>query len=287
MKNIKQSSLLKAIIIYLVFMSTVCAKNDDKSTTGTDNVQSNDISSKEAKEIRKEELKSLLIELLTADKEKKKETKPVKSVLVFQRNKKEKETNSYSQNKQNRLNTTDIKETIKKDNIDYPFKKIIIKNAVEKGIDPLLVRAVIHQESRNNINAISPKKAKGLMQLMDGTAKRFNVSNSFDPNENIRGGVSYLRILLNEFKLEHALAAYNAGEGAVRTWGGIPPYDETQDYVKKVMSKYWEYKYQTGTTEYKTVEKQNIDKPRYQNVSSDKQRQKSKLMVYSFDEVER
>ena len=237
------------------------------------------------KETRKKELKSLLLELLTEDNKKtesKKETP--QRILVFQN-----KTNTQKLNDSkisSGTEETNIRQKISiNNNVNYPFKDIIEKYSIEKKIDPLLVRAIIRQESNNNIKATSPKKAKGLMQLMDGTAKRFNVKDSYDPDENIRGGVSYLRLLLNEFKLEHALAGYNAGEGAVRTWGGIPPYKETEDYVKKVMVYYWQYKVEQNPS----IQLSHTDKPKqtYNKVSTNNQRLKSKLMVYSAKEVER
>lgn len=103
-------------------------------------------------------------------------------------------------------------------------------------IDPQWVRAVIHAESSFNPLAISPKGAQGLMQLMPATAARFEVADAFDPIQNIQGGVQYLSWLLARYNGDRALAtaAYNAGEGAVDRYGGIPPYRETVNYVAKV-----------------------------------------------------
>jgi soluble lytic murein transglycosylase-like protein len=105
------------------------------------------------------------------------------------------------------------------------------------GVDPDLVRAVIHAESAFRPDAVSPKGAGGLMQLMPATARRFDVSDRFDPEQNIAGGVAYLAFLLDLFNgdRELAVAAYNAGENAVSRYDGIPPYEETQTYVKRVM----------------------------------------------------
>ncbi|MGI9332823.1 MAG: transglycosylase SLT domain-containing protein [Gammaproteobacteria bacterium] len=104
------------------------------------------------------------------------------------------------------------------------------------GLRPELVLAVIKAESNFNPRALSPKNAQGLMQLIPATAARFGVSDTWDPVENIKGGMAYLRWLHEHFEGDVALAvaAYNAGEGAVHRYGGIPPYAETQGYVKKV-----------------------------------------------------
>jgi len=108
------------------------------------------------------------------------------------------------------------------------------------GVDPELVKAVIQVESNYNPFAISPKGARGLMQLMPGTATRYGVQQIFDPRENIEGGVKYLRDLIELFdsNLRFAVAAYNAGENTVQRVNGIPNYVETQNYVRKVMALY-------------------------------------------------
>lgn len=118
------------------------------------------------------------------------------------------------------------------------FEPIINACALEYGVDKALVKAVIHAESGYNPNAVSSKGAQGLMQLMPKTAQGLKVNNSFDPKENIRGGVRYLRFLLDTFKGDVALAvaAYNAGLSRVAQYGGIPPYEETRNYVSKVLS---------------------------------------------------
>jgi soluble lytic murein transglycosylase-like protein len=118
------------------------------------------------------------------------------------------------------------------------FEPIINACALEYGVEKSLVKAVIHAESGYNPNAVSSKGASGLMQLMPKTAEGLKVSNSFDPAENIRGGVRYLKFLLETFKgdVNLALAAYNAGLSRVAQYRGIPPYAETRNYVAKVLS---------------------------------------------------
>ena len=108
------------------------------------------------------------------------------------------------------------------------------------GLDPELVLAVIHAESAFNPAALSPKNAHGLMQLIPQTAKRFGVKDIKHPVQNLHGGMAYLRWLLAYFNgnLEHALAGYNAGEGAVMKYQGLPPYRETRNYVRKVIRTY-------------------------------------------------
>ncbi|SFM34723.1 lytic transglycosylase domain-containing protein [Marinobacter zhejiangensis] len=117
-----------------------------------------------------------------------------------------------------------------------PYQSEIQTAAREYDVDPALVRAVIHAESAFNSQAVSPKGAQGLMQLMPGTARELDVSNALDAAENIRGGVLYLARMLDRFDNDVTLAtaAYNAGPGAVDRFDGIPPYAETQAYVERV-----------------------------------------------------
>ena len=107
------------------------------------------------------------------------------------------------------------------------------------GVDPALVHAVIGAESAFNPWAVSRKGAQGLMQLMPRTASALGVRDSFNPRDNIEGGVRHLRYLLDRYpgNVSFALAAYNAGEGAVDQYGGIPPYPETQQYVQKILQR--------------------------------------------------
>ena len=108
------------------------------------------------------------------------------------------------------------------------------------GLDPRLVYALIEQESRFNACAVSPKGAQGLMQIMPDTQKLLGLTEPFNPERNIAAGTQYLRAMLDKFQTEvMALAAYNAGPGAVAKHGGVPPYDETKDYVLKVVDRYF------------------------------------------------
>lgn len=108
--------------------------------------------------------------------------------------------------------------------------------AGEQGVESPLVHSVIRAESNYNPAAVSPKGALGLMQLIPSTAKRFGVGDVFDAQENIRGGVRYLRFLLDYYQGDYAkaIAAYNAGEAAVDKYNGVPPYAETRNYVRQV-----------------------------------------------------
>lgn len=119
------------------------------------------------------------------------------------------------------------------------FEEIIKKASKKFGVDERVITAVISQESSFDQKAISSAGAQGLMQLMPATAESLGVTNPFDAEQNIMAGTKYLRQKLDEFggSLPLALAAYNAGSGAVNKYGGIPPYKETQAYVKKIMNK--------------------------------------------------
>jgi hypothetical protein len=117
------------------------------------------------------------------------------------------------------------------------FDSAIIELAKEHNVEAALIKAVMHVESAFNPRAVSSAGARGLMQLMPATAKRFGVSDAFHAIDNMNGGVKYLKWLYNRFEgnLRNVLAGYNAGEGAVDQYGGVPPYKETVDYVSKVM----------------------------------------------------
>lgn len=127
------------------------------------------------------------------------------------------------------VSAADIKELDKS-----PYADLVKRYALKRGLDPMLVHQVIVQESRYNPNAVSPKGAKGLMQLMDSLSQQFNID-PFDPESNINVGTQYLAELLAKYKSQDlALAAYNAGPGAVDKYLGVPPYAETQNYVSSI-----------------------------------------------------
>jgi hypothetical protein len=124
---------------------------------------------------------------------------------------------------------------------DTTVDGFIVDSGRRNSVDPLLLYAIMHQESTFKQRAISPKGARGLMQLMPATATRFGVTNIFDPRQNIEGGARYMRFLLDRFAgdISLALAGYNAGEGAVMKYGNnIPPYAETREYVRRITRRY-------------------------------------------------
>ncbi len=131
-----------------------------------------------------------------------------------------------------------------------PYDAMIRQAADEAGVPPALVKAVAKAESDFNPQAGSPAGAQGLMQLMPGTGRGLGVTDPFDPMQSLRGGAKYLRAQLDRFggDYEKAIAAYNAGPGAVQKYGGIPPYAETQAYVPKVMAYFQEFGGATGGT---------------------------------------
>ena len=130
------------------------------------------------------------------------------------------------------------------------FDGIIEREAARSGVDPALVRAVIANESGFDPSATSSCGAAGLMQLMPGTARSLGVHDPYAPVENVGGGARYLRGLLDRFggDVRLAVAAYNAGPGAVERYGGVPPYAETQAYVRKVLASYADYARSAGAS---------------------------------------
>lgn len=132
------------------------------------------------------------------------------------------------------------------------IESLVRRLAPQYQVSPQLALAIIAVESNFDVAALSPKNAQGLMQLIPQTAKRFGVRNAFDAQQNIRGGLAYLRWLLAYFEGDVVLvaAAYNAGEGAVNQHRGIPPYGETREYVKRVMSRFGHFTqpYDSGVT---------------------------------------
>jgi soluble lytic murein transglycosylase-like protein len=119
-----------------------------------------------------------------------------------------------------------------------PYSELIESVALRHGIDPFLVHAVVEAESNYEPRAKSRVGARGLMQVMPATALDFGIRNLYDPQSNLEAGVQYLKFLLTRFNLTQAIAAYNAGPATVRKYGGIPPFPETQNYVRKVLAKF-------------------------------------------------
>ena len=123
---------------------------------------------------------------------------------------------------------------------DCDLDLIIYRAGEKQGVDPRFIHAVIKQESRYNPKAVSYVGAQGLMQMMPATAERFGLKDPFDPKANVEAGTKYLKWLLKRFggDVSLALAGYNAGEGAVDKYKGVPPFNETQNYVKKIVANY-------------------------------------------------
>ena len=150
------------------------------------------------------------------------------------------------------------------------FEGLIEEHAADHGVNPHLVRAVIQAESAFNPRARSVKGAMGLMQLMPATAEQFGVRDPFNPAENIRAGVAYLKQLLVKYaqNIELALAAYNAGPGAVAKYGKVPPYRETRNYVEKIQTAVGNAR-PPAVKIYRTIEIVNgREVPRYSNVQT-------------------
>jgi soluble lytic murein transglycosylase-like protein len=123
---------------------------------------------------------------------------------------------------------------------DAKVDGFIVDSSNRHGVDPLLIYSIMHRESSFKRFATSNKGARGFMQLMPATAARLGVRDIYDPQQNIEGGVKYVRFLLDMFDgdVRLALAGYNAGEGAVQKYGGVPPYRETQEYVRRISERY-------------------------------------------------
>jgi soluble lytic murein transglycosylase-like protein len=123
---------------------------------------------------------------------------------------------------------------------DAGVDRFIVDSSNRHGVDPLLIYSIMHRESSFKRFATSNKGARGFMQLMPATAARLGVRDIYDPQQNIEGGVKYVRFLLDMFDgdVRKALAGYNAGEGAVQKYGGVPPYRETQEYVRRISERY-------------------------------------------------
>ena len=147
------------------------------------------------------------------------------------------DNNTYTDNISNQIYGSS---TTSNSNSRNAYDSYIRDSAQRHGIDPALLKAMMHTESSFNPNARSPVGAQGLMQLMPATARRFKVNNAWNPSENIEGSAKYLAWLMRRFnnKVEYAVAGYNAGEGNVDKYNGIPPFKETRNYVKSVMSRY-------------------------------------------------
>ncbi len=129
------------------------------------------------------------------------------------------------------------------------YYKAIKDASTKHAVDPKLIAAIIYVESRGNVMAVSPRGAKGLMQLTSAVYKKYDVGDPFDMEQNISGGTAYLAFLLRKFdgNLEHALAAYNCGPSRVMEYKGIPPIKETQDYVEQIMDYYLRGEVPTGS----------------------------------------
>lgn len=135
---------------------------------------------------------------------------------------------------------TAVAEAVQESGSGGDVRSLAVAAARRHGLDPDLVLAVVAVESAFRPDAVSPKGAQGLMQLMPRTAASLGVSDAFDPQQNLDAGTRHLRFLVDLYggDLRRALAAYNAGQGAVKRYGGVPPYRETREYVKKILKRY-------------------------------------------------
>lgn len=140
------------------------------------------------------------------------------------------------------------------------YNGIVTETAREFGVPAQLIHSIIRAESDYDPNAVSHKGAVGLMQLMPATARQYGVTNPFDPIQNIRGGVRYIKDLMRLYdkRTNLVLAAYNAGQEAVRKYGGIPPYRETINYIDKIKRTYKKSYISTGTEIYKYVDEKGV-----------------------------
>jgi len=121
--------------------------------------------------------------------------------------------------------------------LDRPAIRRLVDQVAERvGLDRKLAHAIVHAESNYKPFAISPRGAIGLMQIMPALVRQYGLDDPFDPTHNLEAGMKHLRGLLQRFDIRRALAAYNAGEGAVTRHGGVPPYRETQDYVRRILA---------------------------------------------------
>ncbi|HEX8171246.1 MAG TPA: lytic transglycosylase domain-containing protein [Thermoanaerobaculia bacterium] len=135
-----------------------------------------------------------------------------------------------------------------------PYGSIIYREARRNGLSPELVAAMVHTESDFRPGLVSHKSAQGLMQIVPETARLMGIANPFDPEQNIAAGTRYFRYLLDRFEDEKvALAAYNAGEGNVERFGGVPPFAETRDYISRVSGRAWRYRQNVRNTYMTTV----------------------------------
>ena len=145
------------------------------------------------------------------------------------------------------IQTAQVTPSVSGRKAEYQYHKFIVQAASQYQIDPALIKAIILAESGYNPKAVSKRGAKGLMQLMPGTAEALGVEDIFNPRQNITGGVQYFKHLVNRFNgdVKLALAAYNAGSRYVRNYNGVPPFKATRCYIKKVLKYYQKYKNQT------------------------------------------
>ena len=141
-----------------------------------------------------------------------------------------------TQNNQPLLETKPVLPIKESDKVsfDEQLRSLILSESSKQAVHPDLIKAIVKTESNGNPNAVSKAGAIGLMQLMPGTAKSLNVD-PYDPQQNLKGGITYLKQMAHKFgDLDQTLAAYNAGPGAVKKYGGVPPFQETQEYIQKI-----------------------------------------------------